>query len=86
MLDGIKRSLEQNKLQFAIYDGVATEPTGEIVREGIKAFQDNGCDFLLAVGGGSPIDTAKAIAVMVTNPVRLRIIWERAKYRKPECL
>lgn len=67
-LDGIKRSLEQSKVQFAIWDGVATEPTVEIIEEGLKAYRENGCDFLIAVGGGSPIDTAKAIAVMVTNP------------------
>ncbi len=40
----------------------------DYVQEGLKAYKENGCDFLLAVGGGSPIDTAKAIAVMVTNP------------------
>lgn len=67
-LDGIKKALEQNKVQFAIYDGVAAEPTVDFVQEGLKAYKENGCDFLLAVGGGSPIDTAKAIAVMVTNP------------------
>ena len=67
-LDGIKKALEQSKVQFAIYDGVATEPTVDFVQEGLKAYKENGCDFLLAVGGGSPIDTAKAIAVMVTNP------------------
>jgi len=68
ILDGIKKALEQSKVQFAIYDGVATEPTVDFVQEGLKAYKENGCDFLLAVGGGSPIDTAKAIAVMVTNP------------------
>ena len=38
------------------------------MKEGLKSFKDNGCDFLIAVGGGSPIDTAKAIAIMATNP------------------
>jgi alcohol dehydrogenase class IV len=68
LLDGLRRSLEQNKLQMSVFDGVATEPTCEIVTEGIQAFKDNGCDFIVALGGGSPIDTAKAIAVMTTNP------------------
>jgi len=67
-LDGIKKALTESKVQFAVYDGVATEPTVDFVQEGLKAYKENGCDFLLAVGGGSPIDTAKAIAVMVTNP------------------
>lgn len=68
VVEGIKKSLDQNKLQFIVYDGVATEPTVDYVREGLKIFKDNGCDFLIAIGGGSPIDTAKAIAIMVTNP------------------
>jgi alcohol dehydrogenase class IV len=68
VLEGMKKALEQSKVQFAIYDAVATEPTVDYVTEGLKIFKDNGCDFLVAVGGGSPIDTAKAIAIMVTNP------------------
>ena len=67
IVDGITKALEQNKVKYVIYDGVATEPTVDFVQEGLKAYMDNGCDFLLAVGGGSAIDTAKAIAVMVTN-------------------
>jgi alcohol dehydrogenase class IV len=65
--DGIKKALEQNKIQCAIYDGVATEPTIDYVQEGLKIYKDNECDFIVAVGGGSPIDTAKAISIMVTN-------------------
>jgi alcohol dehydrogenase class IV len=67
VLEGLKKALEQTKIQFAVYDAVATEPTVDYVKEGLKSFKDNGCDFLVAVGGGSPIDTAKAIAIMVTN-------------------
>jgi alcohol dehydrogenase class IV len=66
-LDNIQRALTQAKVQFAIYSGVFTEPTVEFVQNGLKTYKENGCDFLLAVGGGSAIDTAKAIAVMATN-------------------
>lgn len=68
MLDGVKKSLSESKIQFAIYDKISTEPTVDYVKEGLKTYKENSCDFLLAVGGGSAIDTAKAIAVMVTNP------------------
>lgn len=68
VLDGIKQALEQSQVLFAIFDKVATEPTVTFVEEGLQAYQENGCDFLLAVGGGSAIDTAKAIAIMATNP------------------
>jgi alcohol dehydrogenase class IV len=67
IVDGITKALEQNKVKYVIYDGVATEPTVDFVQEGLKTYKENGCDFLLAIGGGSAIDTAKAIAVMVTN-------------------
>ena len=67
ILDNIKRALSQAKIQFAIYSGVFTEPTVEFVQEGLRTYKENGCDFLVAVGGGSVIDTAKAIAIMVTN-------------------
>jgi len=66
-LDNIKRALSQAKIQFAIYSGVFTEPTVDFVQEGLKTYKENGCDFLLAVGGGSTIDTAKAIAIVVIN-------------------
>ncbi len=68
ILEGIKKSLEQNNIPYALFDAVATEPTVDYVREGLRSFKDNGCDFLIAVGGGSPLDTAKAIAIMATNP------------------
>jgi alcohol dehydrogenase class IV len=67
-LEGVKKSLASQGLEMAIYDKIATEPTDVYVREGVHAFRDSGCDFLLAVGGGSAIDTAKAISVMATNP------------------
>jgi alcohol dehydrogenase class IV len=67
-VESIKKALSENKIQFAIYDKIAKEPTVDYVKEGLEAYRANGCDFLLAVGGGSAIDTAKAISVMVTNP------------------
>lgn len=67
LLDGIKWSLQQNSVPFAVFDGIFSEPTTDFVEGGLKAYHENGCDFLLAVGGGSVIDAAKAIAVMATN-------------------
>ena len=66
--EGVKKALTENKIQFAVYDKISTEPTVDYVREGLKVYKENGCDFLLAVGGGSAIDTAKAISVIATNP------------------
>ncbi len=63
----IEQALSQSGIAYSIYDGVATEPVVEFVEAGLEMYRRDGCDFVLAVGGGSPIDTAKAIAVMTTN-------------------
>lgn len=68
IIDGALASLRQSGLAYAIYGGVNTEPVVEHVQEGLKAFRENKCDCLLAIGGGSPMDTAKAISVMASNP------------------
>ena len=51
----------------AVYTGVKHEPTDEFVDEGLSLCRAEGCDFVVAVGGGSCIDTAKAVAVMMRN-------------------
>ncbi len=66
-LEGVKKALTESKIQFSIYDKISSEPTVDFVKEGLEAFRDNQCEFLLAVGGGSAIDTAKAISVIATN-------------------
>lgn len=60
--------LGENDVPSVVYAGVNSEPVVEYVNEGIELYRESGCDFLVGLGGGSPIDTAKAIAVMTTNP------------------
>jgi Alcohol dehydrogenase, class IV len=60
--------LDSNDMEYAIYSGVNGEPSVEMVDEGGKVYKDNGCDCLIGVGGGSPIDAAKAIGAMINNP------------------
>lgn len=64
----VEKILAASEIASAVYAGVNTEPVVEYVQEGLQIFRDQGCDFVLSVGGGSPIDTAKAVAVMATNP------------------
>lgn len=59
--------LSSSGVFFIIYDNVSPNPTAEQVEYGLKLFQDNGCDFLISFGGGSPHDCAKAIALLATN-------------------
>ena len=61
-------SLLASDIKVAVYDGVVTEPTLINVEKGLSLLRTEKCDVLLAVGGGSCIDTAKAISVMSTNP------------------
>ena len=51
----------------SVYAGVNAEPTDVVVRGGAAQYIENGCDFMVALGGGSPIDTMKAIALMVSS-------------------
>ena len=55
-------------LAYEIYDEVKANPTVAIVKKGIEAFKAAGADYLIAIGGGSPIDTAKGIGIIVANP------------------
>jgi len=71
LLNDIKSSLEMAGISFAIYDKVVTEPTMDFAEEGLKIFKEVQAEFLIAVGGGSPIDAAKGIAALATNPGKM---------------
>lgn len=64
----IEEVLLANMTPYEIDDEVKPNPTIENVKQGLEIFRNSGSDFILAVGGGSVIDTAKAIAVVATNP------------------
>lgn len=67
LLDKIIARLNENGVQTAIYDGVLPDPTYSQVEEGLAILQENDCQAVLAVGGGSPIDAAKVICACATN-------------------
>jgi alcohol dehydrogenase class IV len=58
-------------ISSVIYSGVNTEPTDCHVEEGLEILKKNLCDVVVAIGGGSPIDTAKAIAILAKNPGKI---------------
>ncbi|NWG20334.1 MAG: iron-containing alcohol dehydrogenase [Chloroflexi bacterium] len=68
LVDQVRQLLADSGIGSAVFAGVNTEPVVEYVQEGLQIYRDAGCDFVVAVGGGSPIDTAKAVAVLATNP------------------
>ena len=71
LLNDVKNSLGAAGISFAIYNKVITEPTMDYTDEGLKIYQEAQADFLVAVGGGSPIDAAKAIAALANNPGKM---------------
>jgi len=67
LFDVVAKALKDEGLYYAEFGGVQPNPRRSLVEKGIKAAQDEKADFLLALGGGSAIDTAKAIALALTN-------------------
>ncbi len=63
----VKAILVEAGCEVAVYNGVDGEPGDKHVEAGLAEYKKNGCDFLVALGGGSPIDTAKAVGVLETN-------------------
>ena len=64
MVEELKETLTRLGLAYSIYDEISGEPTDRMVEEGVKRYREADCDFLIGIGGGSPLDSAKAIAAM----------------------
>lgn len=64
----VTKLLDDNRLSYQIFDDVIPNPTIGIVQKGVEIFKQSGADYLIAIGGGSPQDTAKAIGIIINNP------------------
>ena len=60
--------LDKDCLAYEVYDNIKPNPTIENVQSGVAAFKKSGADYLIAIGGGSSMDTAKAIGIIINNP------------------
>lgn len=60
--------LTANGLDYELYSDIKPNPTIENVKHGVEAFKASGADYLIAIGGGSSMDTAKAIGIIINNP------------------
>lgn len=69
----VEDALQKADLPYVVFDGANTEPTDKIVEAGLKVYREEACDFIIALGGGSPMDTAKAIGFMSTVPEGTKI-------------
>ncbi|TSJ50870.1 lactaldehyde reductase [Atlantibacter subterranea] len=60
--------LDSAGLEYQIFSDVVPNPTIKVVQQGLAAFRQSGADYLIALGGGSPQDTCKAIGIIIANP------------------
>ena len=66
--DKVLKVLEQANIPYVVFSDIKPNPTVSNVKAGVKAFAESGADFILAIGGGSSIDTSKAIGIITNNP------------------
>ena len=66
--DQVIAVLKDANIPYEIFDEVKPNPTVKNVKAGIAAFQAAGADFMIAIGGGSSMDTSKAIGIIINNP------------------
>ncbi len=60
--------LDKNGLTYELYSNIKPNPTIENVQTGVQAFRASGADYIIAIGGGSSMDTAKAVGIIINNP------------------
>lgn len=66
-LDKVKEQLAKAAVEYEVFDKIMENPVKEVIMEGAALARKNGCDFILALGGGAVLDSSKAIAAMATN-------------------
>lgn len=67
MMKQLTALLDENGIDCVIFDGITGEPTDTMIEKGVEMLTSSGCDFIIGIGGGSPLDSAKAIAAMAVN-------------------
>lgn len=60
--------LDKNGLEYELYSEIKPNPTIDNVKHGVETFKKSGADYLIAIGGGSSMDTSKAIGIIIANP------------------
>lgn len=68
LLDGMLDAMADSGLDYVIYDGVGPNPADENVEDGVVMFRERHCDCMIAFGGGSPMDCAKAVGARIARP------------------
>ncbi len=66
--DKVLDLLKENEMEYVCFDDVQENPTIENVQNGVELFKNSNADYIIALGGGSPMDTAKAVGIIIANP------------------
>lgn len=82
-LDDVIKALNENNISYSIFDKVLNNPTVENCYEGGKFAKEIKADFIIAIGGGSPLDAAKAISMYKTNDISPMQIFDGEQKNKP---
>lgn len=68
MIATLERTLDRDRVKYTVLENISGEPTVAMIEHGVQVYADAGCDFIIGLGGGSPLDAAKAIAAMTVLP------------------
>ena len=82
LLDGLTRALREGGAEFVVFDEITPDAPIPLIERGIAFYREQGCDAIVAMGGGSSMDAAKAIAMAIANPRPLRSLAGYLKGRR----
>lgn len=82
-LQDLEKSLQSAGVYYEIYDKIEENPTYSLIREAVYSLRDRNFDFIIGLGGGSPLDSAKAIAVLLKNKdMNVEDLYNASKYEQ----
>ncbi len=82
MVDKLAATFTEERREYVIFDKVSPDPSVQTVEDGFAVYQANGCDGIIALGGGSPQDCAKVIGAKVARNIEIRAMAGQLKIRK----
>ncbi len=78
----VLKKLEKEKIDYVIFNEIKENPITTTIQKGADLFGENKCDFLIGIGGGSAIDSAKAISVITANNIKVKDVYNPQKLQK----
>ena len=84
LVDAIEYLLKENNIEYLVYSDTKPNPTVKNVNDGLAILKENNCDFVISLGGGSPHDCAKGIALLATNGGHIKDYEGVNKSSKPQ--